>query len=157
MSVELREIKLADLDIIFRHWKDPDANHMAAFTAKNPNSRDEFNRHWEKILADEEIIIRVIRYNNEIVGHILSFLMDDERELSYWIDRKYWGKGIATISVKKFLNIVKSRPIFARTAFDNIASIKVLENSGFIKTGENIYFANAREKEIVEYIFELKK
>lgn len=157
MTLELREVSSKDLDIFFEHWKDPEANNMAAFTTKNPNSRADFDLHWKNVLVDEEIMIRTILYEREIAGHILSFLLEGERELSYWLGKRFWGKGVATNSVNMFLQIFRPRPLFARTAYDNFASIRVLEKCGFERRGENIYFANSRDKEILEYIFELKK
>jgi predicted acetyltransferase len=32
-------------------------------------------------------------------------------EITYWIDRNFWGKGIATTALKHFLTIESTRPI----------------------------------------------
>ena len=156
MNLELRQVDDKDLDIFFEHWKDPDANFMAAFTSKDPHSRSDFDNHWGRIFDDDEIIVRTIIFNDNVAGHIVSFYLEGERELSYWLGKEYWGRGITTNAVKLFLEIEKFRPLFARTARDNFASIKVLKNCGFIQKGESTFFANARGKEILEYIFELK-
>ena len=81
--------------------------------------------------------------------------MEKEAEITYWIDRKFWGQGIATAALQNFLKIEKIRPIFGRVAFDNYGSQKVLEKSGFIKIGKDKGFANARQEEIEEYIYKL--
>ena len=81
--------------------------------------------------------------------------MEGDIEITYWIDRKYWGKGIATKALKKLLAIETARPVFGRVAFDNFGSQKVLENCGVVKIGSDKGFANARQAEIEEYIFKL--
>jgi len=48
-----------------------------------------------------------------------------------------------------------NRPIFGRVAFDNYGSQKVLEKCGFIKVGKDKGSANARQKEIEEFIYKL--
>jgi RimJ/RimL family protein N-acetyltransferase len=50
-----------------------------------------------------------------------------EREVTYWIGRSYWGKGIATDALTAFLAVDRSRPLHARVASDNVASRRVLE------------------------------
>lgn len=155
-SVTLRDIQESDLPIFFEHQKDHIANHMAAFTSKDPTDWNLFSDHWSRILADETIIKRSIVLENQVVGHINSFEMFGEREVSYWIDPANWGKGIATEALKQFLFLVTIRPLFARAAKDNIGSRRVLEKCGFVITDEGIGFANARNKEIEEFIFTLR-
>jgi RimJ/RimL family protein N-acetyltransferase len=49
----------------------------------------------------------------------------------------------------------RARPIYARVAKDNVASLRVLEKCGFTITGQAKGFANARGEEIEEWILEL--
>ena len=82
--------------------------------------------------------------------------MEGEAELSYWIGRAFWGKGIATAALKLFIEELEIRPLHARAAADNLASIRVLEKCGFTRTGTDRYFANARGEKIEEVIYILK-
>ncbi|WP_236668947.1 GNAT family N-acetyltransferase [Hymenobacter rubidus] len=75
--------------------------------------------------------------------------------VTYWIDKEFWGQGIATAALHEFLQLEPARPIYGRTAFDNQGSQKVLEKCGFVKTGTDKGFANARQAEIEEYIYKL--
>ncbi len=59
-SVLLRDVTEDDLPIFFEHQLDPQANYMAAFTAKNPADREAFMAHWQRILADATVIIKTI-------------------------------------------------------------------------------------------------
>lgn len=90
-----------------------------------------------------------------IVGSIAKFVLEGDAEITYWIDKAFWGKGIATTALKNFLKIEKTRPIFGRVAFDNMGSQKVLEKCGFVKIGTDKGFANARQMEIEEFIYRL--
>jgi RimJ/RimL family protein N-acetyltransferase len=153
--VTLREVIETDLDVFFENQRDPQANRMAAFTAKDPSDREAFDRQWARILADDEVIIRTILYNGQVAGSVLSYIQSDEREVSYWLGREYWGKGIATQSLAQYLDQVKARPLYARVAKDNLASLRVLEKCGFKITGEDRGFANARGEEVEEYFLTL--
>ncbi|WP_394354881.1 GNAT family N-acetyltransferase [Sphingobacterium litopenaei] len=85
-------------------------------------------------------------FENNIVGSVSKFIIHEDNEITYWIDKKYWGKGIATHALKLFLASEIERPIFGRVAFDNFRSQKVLEKCGFLKVGSDRGFANARQK-----------
>jgi len=41
-NIALRDVMMSDLPIFFDQQLDPDANHMAAFTAKDPSDKDAF-------------------------------------------------------------------------------------------------------------------
>lgn len=106
-------------------------------------------------MDDPTINMQTILIDETIVGSMAKFVMEGDTEITYWIDRNFWGKGITTAALKIFLTIENTRPIFARVAFDNIGSQKVLEKCGFVKTGSDKGFANARQAEIEEYIYKL--
>nr|WP_284035721.1 hypothetical protein [Neobacillus sp. 114] len=78
-----------DLPIFFTHQQDREANHMAAFTSKDPSDWDRFMTHWNKILADQNIMKQTIIYEDHVVGHISQFEQFREREVSYWIGKEY--------------------------------------------------------------------
>jgi len=99
--------------------------------------------------------MQTILVDGTIAGSIAKFEVEGDAEITYWIDRSFWGKGIATTALKHLLTIEHTRPIFGRVAFDNFGSQKVLEKCGFIKTGRDKGFANARQAEIEEFIYKL--
>ena len=155
-SVVLRDVIASDLPIFFEHQLDPEANRMAAFTAKDPANKDAFMAHWSRNLGNEASTIQTILFNGQVVGYVSSYVDEDGRlEVSYWIDRSYWGKGIASRALSLLLDYIKTRPLYARAAQDNIGSLRVLEKCGFTRVGENKDFANARGTEIKEYILRL--
>jgi RimJ/RimL family protein N-acetyltransferase len=153
----LRDVVEDDLPIFYRQQLDPEANYMAAFTAKDPGDREAFAAHWNRILADATVIIKTIVFEGQVAGHVLSYEEAGKPEVSYWIGKAYWGWGIATRALSAFLGQAnKTRPIYARAAKDNIASLRVLEKCGFTITGEAKGFANARGEEVEEFMLELK-
>ena len=154
-SVILVETVRNDLDTLFQFQLDEEANRLAAFTPKDPSDKNAYIEKYAKHLVDPTINNQTIRVDGEIVGSIAKFIMHGEAEITYWIDKKFWGQGIATSALNEFLKIEQNRPIYGRVAFDNYGSQKVLEKCGFVKTGKDKGFANARQAEIEEFIYEL--
>jgi RimJ/RimL family protein N-acetyltransferase len=151
-DIVLRDVTEGDLTIFFEQQLDPDANRMAAFTAKDPADGDAFTVHWTKILGDDAITIKTMLFEGRVAGHVLSFERFGKPEVSYRLGKRYWGKGIATQALSEFLGHVPLRPLYARAANDNIASIRVLEKCGFTITGEDKGFSNARGVGVEESI-----
>jgi len=152
----LRNVVNKDLPIFFQYQLDPQANHMAAFTAKDPTNQEAFMAHWHSILAEETNIVQTILCNGQVAGSVSSYLDEGKPEVTYWLGKEYWGNGIATWALREFLvNHNPTRPIYARVAKDNLGSRRVLEKCGFTIIGESKGFANARGQEIEEFLLEL--
>jgi len=157
-DLRLRPVEEGDLPIFFEQQLDPDATYMAVFTHKEPADRNAFNEHWTRIRGDPRITIRTILVGSRVVGNVATFVDDEFRkqEVTYWIGKEFWGQGIATKALSRFLVEFTKRPIYGRAAKDNLASIRVMEKCGFRIMGQDNGFANARGKEIEEVILELK-
>lgn len=154
-DIKLRPTKIADLDILFQFQLNKEGGYLAAFMPKDPTDKAAYIAKHTKLLSDPTVNNQTVTIDNIIVGSIAKFVMDGDTEITYWIDRKFWGQGIATKVLKKFLVIETTRPVFGRVAYDNFGSQKVLEKCGFIKVGNDKGFANARQKEIEEFIYKL--
>jgi len=126
-AVLLREAVESDLQAFFEQQLNPEANRMAAFAAKDPANRNAFMTHWTKLMADPAIVIRTILFDGRVAGHVASFVRDDQRLVCYWLGKEFWGQGIATRALGIFLEQLTERPLYARAASDNAASIRVLE------------------------------
>ncbi len=151
----LRAVEPRDLEHFFAQQRDPVARHMAAFTSADPDDRAAFDAHWARVTADPGIVNRTIEFGGEVVGHVASFEQGGEREVTYWIDRAHWGRGIATRALRFFLAELPTRPLHACAAADNAASIRVLTNCGFVAYGTDRGFALARGAEIDEVLLRL--
>ena len=154
-KIILKPTEIADLELLFEFQLDEEARHMAAFTSENSGNKEAYLKKYGELLQNPTITNRTIYYGNEVAGSIAKFEMDGHAEITYWIDKRFWGLGIATQALLELLKIEKSRPIFGRVAFDNFGSQKVLEKCGFSRIGEDKGFANARKEEIREYIYRL--
>lgn len=156
MHLELREVQDDDLAGLFEQWADPVAVRMAAFTAPNHMDREAFDSRWTRLRADETILNRAIVVDGALAGTIGSWGDRSERELTYWIGRDYWGRGIATAALAAFLSVEQTRPLHARVAADNVASRRVLEKCGFVVVATDRGFAHARSAEIEELVLRLE-
>lgn len=158
--VRLREVEASDLPTFFEHQQDRGALHMAAFTAKDPADRAAFDAHWLKVMTNPRITARTIIVSgeesaNEIAGHIMKFEMEARPEITYWLGREHWNKGIATEALSLFLREITIRPLFARAAIDNPASLRILNKCGFTIIARERGYANARKQEIDEALLQL--
>ena len=156
-EIILRDVTETDLPIFFEHQRDPAANFMAAFTSRDPADRDAFAAHWKRILNDDTVVVKTIVFEGRVIGNVAKFVDREfgKPEVTYWIGKEYWGMGFATKALSKFLRDIQVRPIYARAAKDNVASIRVMEKCGFAISGYGKGFASARGKEIEEVILEL--
>ena len=153
--VALRPVEASDLDALFEQMRDPESVRMAAFTAADPNDRSAFDAHMARIMSSSENTLRVIVRDSRLLGTIASYISDGATEVTYWIDRRYWGQGIATQALALLLEEITVRPIRARAASDNAASLRVLQKAGFRRLRTELSFAPARATEIEETILEL--
>jgi|GEM_PF-282138 len=155
LDLHLRDVAPGDLEVFFEQERDPVAVRMAAFTPKDPSDRAAFLAHWGRLLCDPRITVKAIVVGRRVAGSIASFEQDGRREVTYWIGRDHWGRGIATGALLSYLAIDARRPLFARAAADNVGSIRVLERCGFALTARERSFSNARGSEIEEMVLRL--
>ncbi len=153
-DLTLRPTIPADLPAFFAQQLEPEALHMAAFASPVPDM-EAFSARWEQRLQDAQNPICTILYRGEIAGYVLSYYnAEDERtEVAYWLGKEYWGRGIATLALRAFIEAeYPGQTLYARAAKDNIASLLVLEKCGFTVVGESRGFAPARGRETEEYV-----
>jgi RimJ/RimL family protein N-acetyltransferase len=154
-AIKLRKTISADLEQLFLFQLDEEACYQAAFMSKDHADKTAYLEKYNRILNDPDKNTQTIMVGETIVGSVSKFVMEGDAEITYWIDKKYWGQGIATKALIEFLKTETARPIFGRVAFDNLGSQRVLEKCGFVKIGTDRGFANARQAEIEEFVFKL--
>ena len=128
---------------------------MAAFTAADPTDRGAFLDRMSRLRTDASVSHRVIEVDGVVAGTIGFFRIDGQPEVTYWVDRALWGKGIASAALQLLLAEIAERPLYARAASDNIGSLRVLEQAGFRRIGVDRGFAQGRGEEIEETILRL--
>ncbi len=152
-GVIVRPVLASDLPIFFAQQLDPIANRMAVV---NPRDQESFDDHWRKVLSATSVVTRTIVADGEVVGSVSCFPMEGLDSVGYWIAREHWGKGIASRAVALLLEEVPQRPLHARAARTNIASIRVLTKNGFAITGYQHSPATERFPECEEAILVLE-
>jgi RimJ/RimL family protein N-acetyltransferase len=125
----LRDVTPDDLPIFFEHQRDPDANRMADFPARE---WDAFMTHWRtNVLGNASGRKQTIVVDGQVAGNVVSWEQAGKRLVGYWIGRAYWGQGVATAALTEFLRHETTRPLYAYVAAHNAGSIRVLEKCGF--------------------------
>lgn len=152
ISVRIRPVELEDLPVLFEFQLDPEANDLAA---THPRSAEDFYSHWNRVLEDSTVTARIVLANGQTVGSISCFPSGDQDFVGYWIGRKFWGRGIATRALEQILSEVRIRPLTARVAETNAASVRVLQKNGFVIVGRQHSPADERFQECEEVILEL--
>ncbi len=155
-QVRLRDIQPGDVAVFYQQQRDPEANRMAAFTSRDPYDRAAFEAHWKKILADSGIVMQTILTGEQVAGYVGHHSWFGDPEVTYWLGREFWGKGVASSALAQFLKLAELRPLYGRVAKDNLASLRVLEKCGFVRTGQSREFSNARGEDVDELILILK-
>jgi RimJ/RimL family protein N-acetyltransferase len=151
--VRLRTVEPDDLPRMYDLQLDPDSNRMAVTI---PRTREAFDLHWAKSLNDPKITTRAILFNEAFVGSISCFPMDGEDHVGYWIDRAYWGKGIASRALQLLLREVATRPLVTTVATSNGASLRVLQKCGFVVEQVRLSPASDRYPECEEAVLVLR-
>jgi RimJ/RimL family protein N-acetyltransferase len=127
-EIRLREVRPADLAIIFEHQGDAEA---VALADVPPRDAAAFRAHWDRMLADPSVVTRTILADGVVAGHALSFERDGRRLVGYWLGREHWGRGIASRALLALLELLPQRPLHATVAEHNAASLRVLQKAGF--------------------------
>ena len=135
IAMMLRNVDENDLPIFFEHQRDPEANSMAAFPARE---LDAFMSHWRhNVLGIPANKARTIVVDAQVAGYVASWEQDGRRLVGYWIGREYWGRNVARSALEAFLRDHDHHsPIHAHVAVSNARSIRVLEKCGFQRVAE---------------------
>ena len=154
-AVFLRPATDADFDALFHLESDVEGADMIAFLPREPGDRDAFTAHWARITSDDSVITRVIEADDAFAGYAVSFVIEGERQVGYWIARELWGRGIASAALAALIAEIPERPLWGSTAADNLGSQRVLEHAGFVFDRTERSHAPRRGGEIDENVYRL--
>ena len=141
----------------------------------SPRTRVEFDALWARLLGSPppRLVARAIEADGVLVGMINCFQRPGLPEegatmtedgtvrgeldfVGYWLGREHWGRGIATRALAALLDEVKVRPLLARAATSNVASLRVLRRCGFVVIGYRQSLAEARFSACEEALLRLE-
>lgn len=153
-SIYLRPVRETDLSDFFEHSQDDEAIQMAAPAGGTMEWR-EFDQKRDHIRSSDVFLCRSVIFGNELAGYVAKFTQMDVPSVSYWFARRFWGQGLARQALKLFLEQVPDRPLYARVASGNAASLRVLASNGFNPMGKDCYFSDALGRDVEETILRL--
>jgi RimJ/RimL family protein N-acetyltransferase len=117
--ITLRPMTMNDADRMLE-WKNYPETRMFALVTHDKIER----KHHIKWLAKNLMFFRIIMCDGEVCGAVRV----QDSEISIWIDRAFWGKGLATGTIK----MVSKEGYTAKIALGNIASMKCFIKAGYI-------------------------
>jgi RimJ/RimL family protein N-acetyltransferase len=153
-DIQLRDVVESDFPVFYANQGDDVSARMAAFGTRDPDARA-YAARWTKGLADDSQTAKTIVQGGQVVGFVATWLLEGKPQVTYWIARAHWGRGIATEALSRLLQCVTTRPIYASAAKDNVASLRVLEKCGFRICGSGSAFSSVRGAEVEEVFLEL--
>ena len=151
--VRLRPVEPGDLPRMFDLQLDPEANRLAVTI---PRTRAAFDAHWAQAMDDPRVTARAVLVGEAFVGYVSCFPADGQDHVGYWLDRAFWGRGIATRALDQLLGEVARRPLVATVATTNGASLRVLRKCGFVVEQVRLAPATDRYPECEEAVLVLR-
>jgi RimJ/RimL family protein N-acetyltransferase len=153
--IQLRDLDDDDLDAIFEMMRDREAVAMAAFTAADPDDREVFDEWMARHRAAPQVSMFVVTENGGFAGTAAVFTVESDREVTYWLARHAWGRGVATEALRILVSREPERPLFARVAAHNAASLAVLDKLGFTEVSRDVDFAPGVGRDVEEIVLVL--
>lgn len=148
-AITLRPTLRADVPSLFEIQLDPQGCELAGVM---PRDLAAFEGRWNEILDQDgncvspadRITPRVIIADGLLVGSINIVPEDGTDWIGYWIAREHWGRGIAKRAIALMVREFTRRPLYARVAAHNTASLRALESNGFVVARRIDVAADAR-------------
>ncbi|MRH28295.1 GNAT family N-acetyltransferase [Microbacterium sp. SYP-A9085] len=153
--IELRDLQDDDLDAVFEMLRDPGAVAMAAFTRADTTNRDSFDEWIAARRRAPEVSLHVVTERGGFAGIAGAFTVDGDREVTCWIARNAWGRGVGTEALRLLLSREPTRPLFARVAAHNTAAIAVLGKNGFTELSRGDAYAPGLGRDVEEVVYAL--
>jgi RimJ/RimL family protein N-acetyltransferase len=153
--VELRDLDDDDLDAVFDMMRDPEGLSLAAFTAEDPQDRRAFDAWITRERGRDDVSLFTVTERGGFAGTAAAFSVGADREVSFWITRHAWGRGVATAALRLLVWREPERPLFARVAAHNAAAIAVLEKCGFTEVSRSTVYAPGLGREVEELVYTL--
>jgi RimJ/RimL family protein N-acetyltransferase len=149
MSVTLRPLVDEDADFVFDMLRDPVAVHMVGATSTaDPDDRTWFDGWFAEFRFSPDVRSFAVLEAEELAGVVAVYNIPAAPEVTFWIDRGFWGRGIGSRSLALLLEEVPDRPLLAGTLVDNLGSLAVLRHNGFREIGRERILARGRGLEV---------
>lgn len=154
--ITLRPVVATDVPHFFHHSKEEEAIRLA-MPAGDILDWPEFSKKWDRIRSNSEFFCRSAVWGHDVVGYLAQFIQMEVPSVSYWFGRQFWGRGLARQALKQFISEVDIRPLYARVASSNDASLRVLAVNGFIPVSTGRYFSAPHGEDVSEVVLRLDR
>lgn len=162
--LKLRRLTIDDIDALVNYLNDASVTQFLSSNIPSPYSQEDALWFITKGSL-ENAMVRAIDRNGKLCGVIGVYLKQGEyahcAEIGYWLGKQFWQQGIATESVKKFVDEIFSKTLISRiynpVTSENIGSIKVMEKAGFVREGVLKQSVNHQGKLYDEYLYAITK
>lgn len=139
----IRRIDVNDWKSIKELWDDQKTSVYSQFDKPNdtnPTAVYKRIEKWASYVDSIEHILFAVCLDEVLIGYVVFNRCDGiAYEIGYCFHSKYHGKGYAKESISTLINVIQSiQPnvsIIARTALENIPSVKLLQSIGFSQIG----------------------
>lgn len=141
--IKLRKLSHADQAVLVEQMNKPKITRYLSSKIPAPYSCEDALWFIEQG-SKQDCIVRAIEVNGVFAGVVGAYLQTGEyahaAELGYWIVESFWGRGVATAAVLKFTDYLFTTTelfrLYNPVSKPNLASIRVMEKSGFKLEGE---------------------
>ncbi|OIP76454.1 MAG: hypothetical protein AUK09_01915 [Parcubacteria group bacterium CG2_30_36_38] len=138
-NIKLRKINKPDMLYFLRWWKD---KKLVKLTSGVYEKSDVvLKRYFLSLLQQKKNCHYMILLNKEIIGNV-SLAQKSPRIFEMYIvigEKKYWGKGLGTLVIKKILKIafgkLNCRKVYLEVQSENLRAINAYKKCGFKKVG----------------------
>lgn len=151
-AVKLRELHLSDKSQLAKLANNKNIWDNLRNAFPYPYSEGDAESFINRVIKEKPRQNFGIEYKGDLCGVIGLIIQNDvyrkSAEIGYWVGEPFWGKGIASKAIELITTYgfedLKLIRIFAGVFESNTASMKALENNGYIKEGifKNAIFKN---------------
>lgn len=138
----LRRPRLSDAEAIFEYASDPQVVHYMDYCPRTDvrevvKSLEGHSAKWE---SGNFSWVLTIKPGDQPIGTIACCAEGHAVDFGYLLNQKYWGQGYGTEAARAVVEWAISQPeiyrVWATCDTENLASVRVLEKSGFVNEGQ---------------------
>lgn len=153
--IDLRALDDDDLDAVYTMLTDAEAVKMAAFTAPDAADRASFDEWIARERTSPDVSLHVVTERGGFAGIVAAFTVGSDREVTCWLARHAWGRGVGAEALRLLVSREPARPLFARAAAGDERFISLLRRLGFAEISRSVQYAPGVDGEVEEVVFAL--
>ncbi|GAA3752570.1 hypothetical protein GCM10022240_02050 [Microbacterium kribbense] len=153
--IELRAVDDDDLDAVFEMTCEPAAIALVAFIDRDAADRAAFDEWIVRTRAMPDASLYVVTDRGGFAGMITAVTAGGDREVTCWLARHAWGRGVATQALRLLVSREATRPLVARVAAHNAAAIAALQRNGFTEASHALVPAQGLGRDVEQIVYTL--